>query len=70
MPVYEYRCGACGRDFERYVPSAGSGVACPMCNSADVKRTLSVVAVKASGGLTASTVSSGGGCCGGGCGCR
>lgn len=70
MPVYEYRCGACGRDFERYVATASAAVACPGCSSVDVKRKLSVVSVKSSGGVVASTVPSGGGCCGGGCACH
>lgn len=70
MPVYEYRCGACGRDFERYVATAGSAVACPVCSGLDVKRKLSVVSVKSSGGFVASTMPSGSGCCGGGCACH
>lgn len=70
MPVYEYRCGACGREFERYLPSAATAVACPACQSANVKRTLSVVAFKTGAGFTASAMPAGGGCCGGGCSCH
>ncbi len=70
MPVYEYRCGACGRDFERYVATSGTVVACPACTSGNVKRKFSVVSVKSSGGAVASTVPGGGGCCGGGCACH
>ncbi|HXG03397.1 MAG TPA: zinc ribbon domain-containing protein [Candidatus Binatia bacterium] len=70
MPIYEYRCAACGHDFERYVPSGTTTVACPTCRSEDVTRKLSVVAFKTGGGLAGAASPSGGGCCGGGCGCR
>ena len=69
MPVYEYRCTACGHDFERYVPSGGTAVGCPTCQSPDVTRKLSVVALRA-GGPAGSTAPAGGGCCGGGCRCH
>jgi putative FmdB family regulatory protein len=72
MPIYEYRCRGCGKDFEKYVPAAGTAVACPACDAGDVTRKLSVFGLRsdsafasASGGMT-----SGGGCCGGGCGCH
>ncbi|MBI4247218.1 MAG: zinc ribbon domain-containing protein [Candidatus Rokubacteria bacterium] len=70
MPVYEYRCGACGKEFERYMATSGAAVACPACASANVKRTLSVVSVKSGGGFAASSAPAGGGCCGGGCSCH
>jgi putative FmdB family regulatory protein len=71
MPIYEYRCRGCGGDFERYVHSAATAVACPTCASANVTRKLSVFGLRSDGGPVASTVpSGGGGCCGGGCGCR
>ena len=71
MPMYEYRCAACGRDFERYVATTGAAVACPACASADVRRRLSVFALRNDGGPTASAMPSGGGsCCGGGCSCH
>ena len=71
MPIYEYRCAACGKDFERFVQSGGTAVACPACESPEVKRTLSVVAFKTSGGFVPSSMpAGGGGCCGGGCACH
>jgi putative FmdB family regulatory protein len=75
VPIYEYHCIPCGKEFEKLVfgqtPSAP--VACPRCAGARVTRRLSVFGVK-----TASVVATagegsgggGGGCCGGGCGCR
>jgi putative FmdB family regulatory protein len=70
MPIYEYRCRGCARDFEKYLPAAGAAVACPSCASADVMRKLSVFGLRSEGGSVASTVQGGGGCCGGGCACH
>jgi putative FmdB family regulatory protein len=70
MPIYEYRCAACGREFERYVATPSTAVACPHCESRKVTRRLSLVTLKTSGGLAASPgAAMGGGCCGGGGGC-
>src|SRR5258706_16175216 len=33
MPIYEYRCGGCSKEFERYVASAGGAATCPACGS-------------------------------------
>ncbi len=69
--MYEYRCASCGRDFERYVATGGTVVSCPVCSTTDVKRKLSVFAMKSEGGMaTSSMASGGGGCCGGGCSCH
>ncbi len=74
MPIYEYRCRGCAKDFEKYVARAGAEVACPACASGDVMRKLSVFGMKTDGSLQPSGAMpgmSGGGCCGGGgCGCR
>jgi putative FmdB family regulatory protein len=70
MPIYEYRCRGCGGDFEKYMHSAATAVACPVCTSGEVSRKLSVFGLRSDGSPVASTVSSGGGCCGGGCACH
>ncbi|MBI1848540.1 MAG: zinc ribbon domain-containing protein [Candidatus Rokubacteria bacterium] len=72
MPIYEYRCRECAREFEQYVPSAKTAVACPACATGNVTRKLSVFSLKGDAGSVASSMSmpSGGGCCGGGCGCH
>jgi putative FmdB family regulatory protein len=71
MPIYEYRCADCGKEFERYVATPGASAACPACQSGSVKRTLSVFALKSDGGPVASSApAGGGGCCGGGCACH
>jgi putative FmdB family regulatory protein len=73
VPIYEYTCLACEREFEKLVQGAAT-VACPACGADRVMRRLSlfrartaVSAGPASGGGAAPM---GGGCCGGGCGCH
>ena len=73
MPIYEYRCKQCEREFEKYVPAAATAVACPACASEQVMRKLSVFGLKTVGALSSdmsSGMSGGGGCCGGGCACH
>lgn len=70
MPIYEYRCGACGTEFERYVPSPATAATCPSCASDEVRRKLSIFGLKTDGGVLPSTMGSGGACCGGGCSCH
>ena len=76
MPIYEYRCRECSKIFELLVRSAaGNGDAetqCPECGSGDLARLFSLFASR-SGSSTAAgpaPARSGGGCCGGGCGCH
>lgn len=69
MPIYEYRCGACGEDFERYLPTSATPVACPSCASPQVNRKLSLITFKGAGAV-ASAVAPAGSCCGGGCSCH
>ncbi|MFC7547346.1 zinc ribbon domain-containing protein [Plantactinospora sp. GCM10030261] len=74
MPRYEFRCRACGDTFEvtRPMSSASSPAACPQGHD-DTVKLLSTVAVTGrvgpAGGSAPMTSSSGGGCCGGACGC-
>jgi putative FmdB family regulatory protein len=70
MPIYEYRCRGCGKDFEKYVHSAAMAVACPACAAGDVTRKLSVFGLRSDGPVASTVPSGGGGCCGGGCSCH
>ncbi len=50
MPIYEYRCNRCGAVFSQLYRSIraaeeASAPTCPECNSADVQRLISGVAV-------------------------
>ncbi len=59
MPLYEYRCRACGKEFEllRRVGQGSEGVSCPRCGQAEVEKEYSTFAGSVVGGG-----SSGGGC--------
>lgn len=43
MPIYEYACHDCGREFEALVRT-GSAPACPQCESTQLDKRLSVFA--------------------------
>ena len=71
MPRYEYRCRACGETFERTRPMSESAApaTCPQGHD-DAVKLLSTVAVGGRASAAPSTgYGSGGGCCGGACGC-
>jgi putative FmdB family regulatory protein len=71
MPIYEYRCRACDKEFEKYVHGPATKVACPSCDGGDVMRKLSVFGLRSEGPMPSPMASGGGGCCGGGgCGCH
>lgn len=48
MPIYEYRCRACGTAFETLVRT-GDTPACPGCAATDLERLLSLFAVDSDG---------------------
>jgi putative FmdB family regulatory protein len=67
VPIYEYVCMECEAHFEELVRN-GEAPNCPDCNASNVRKQLSVFA--AHGTAEQPTYgSSGGGCCGGSCGC-
>ena len=71
MPIYEYRCRGCGGDFEKYVHTTGTAVACPACASDNVMKKLSVFGLRSDGPVASMPMGGGGGgCCGGGCSCH
>jgi len=72
MPIYEYACRSCEHRFEELVSRYGTLVACPQCTSGDVSQLLSTFSARTVGGDQPAprAPASGGGCCGGGCGCR
>ncbi len=60
MPLYEYRCRACGMRMEtlRRVGQGAEGLACPSCGHEDLEKQPSTFASSAGGG--ADTGSAGG----------
>jgi putative FmdB family regulatory protein len=69
VPLYEYRCAGCGREFETLVATAATAdqERCPGCG-AEARRLLSLVAAPVRGHDGAAAPSPAGGCCGGACG--
>ena len=52
MPLYEYRCRQCGQEFEKMLRFDQSEELplCPICQSADTQKRISMFASKSSGG--------------------
>ena len=73
MAVYEYACKDCDTTFElqRAMADVEGEVRCPSGHDR-VRRRFSVYAMSGAAGPapTPAPMSSGGGCCGGSCGCR
>ena len=58
MPLFEYLCQDCGKEFEKIVPRHDSPAECPKCSSARVEKQISVFAVSGSGSSSASMADS------------
>ncbi len=58
MPIYEYTCCSCGKEFEELVLSSSEKVKCPKCKSAKVDKKMSVFAHKGEEGFKPSSGSS------------
>jgi putative FmdB family regulatory protein len=73
MPLYEYQCTNCDKEFtkRRAIKEADAPVECPDCESEEVTRKMSlfVAFTKGDSGSMPMNAGGGGGCCGGACGC-
>ena len=69
MPIFAYRCRACGEEFQTLVMSGETPV-CKACESADLEQQLSLIASPGKGGDAAAEMApcgaGMGACCGGG----
>jgi len=74
VPIFAYRCRACGEEFQTLVMT-GETPACGACRSADLEQQLSLIASPNKGGETGPSARAGvgacgaemGACCGGAC---
>ncbi len=67
MPMYDFRCEQCSKEFEELVPRDYKEVPCPGCGSTETRRLLSTFASRTGGGGGyVPAPSSGGGCTSGG----
>lgn len=46
MPIFEYACTQCGKEFEVLVRPNTGAPACPACQSTELEKLLSIPAVK------------------------
>lgn len=46
MPIYEFHCNDCNKDFEELVRLSDPTAACPACGSRNVKKKMSACAFK------------------------
>jgi putative FmdB family regulatory protein len=63
MPLFEYRCEACGHQFE-FLTRAGVTPSCPKCHAEQLEKQLSVFAVGAAGSSAAGRAPAEGACAG------
>ena len=49
MPIFEYACKSCGKDFEALVRPNSPAPACPACQSSDLEKLISRPAIKSEG---------------------
>jgi len=71
MPIYEYACRECGREFEVLVRNRDEKPECPHCGTKKLDRKLSVIAAPVTNSQPACPARemgacNMGGCCGGG----
>ncbi|MBN1503517.1 MAG: zinc ribbon domain-containing protein [Candidatus Eisenbacteria bacterium] len=53
MPIYEFKCSVCGKEFEKLCPvGKDRGVRCPECGASKTERLFSVFGVRSSGRTT------------------
>ena len=62
MPIYEYHCNKCDKNFEELVLSQSEKICCPNCKSSKVERLLSGFSFKCSGNFSGTGGSSCSGC--------
>jgi putative FmdB family regulatory protein len=46
MPMFEYSCKSCGKEFETLVRAGGDAPSCPACQSTELEKLISTPAIK------------------------
>lgn len=67
MPIYEYICKGCDKEFEVLVLGSSDEVCCPKCGGKDVNRLMSGFSAKSDGTSLAGSGSACTSCSGGDC---
>lgn len=58
MPIFEFRCQKCGKEFEELILPSDSRITCPDCKGEEVEKLISIcsfVSKDSSGNITASS---------------
>ncbi|MDR3205109.1 MAG: zinc ribbon domain-containing protein [Deltaproteobacteria bacterium] len=64
MPIYEFQCLKCGREFEELVLSTREVVVCPVCGQSDCQKHMSSFSFGPKNGGDLSSLSSSSSSCG------
>ena len=62
MPIYEFSCDQCEKEFEKLVMNTSEKIACPKCKSKKVRRVMSAFAFSVGGKFKSTAGSSCGSC--------
>lgn len=65
MPIYEYKCNKCNKEFEYIVFGSDNEIECPECSGKEVERVLSACSFKSGGSYSAPSSGGGGSSCSG-----
>ena len=52
MPIFEYQCASCGKEFEILVRNSSPAPACPECSGTELRKKLSAFATITGGAST------------------
>ena len=65
MPIYEFHCRDCGRNFEELVLGSQEKIVCPDCGREDCEKLMSAASFRSKGADGQTVSSSAGGSCSG-----
>ncbi len=70
MPIYDYRCDACGKTYDvlHKVREVEEDILCPSCGSGKHTRLISAPSIKMGSSSDSAPSCTDGSCCGGACG--